>query len=188
MDAGINSASPTQFGLTPVILNSSIHGLRGIYRWVLFKNIYPHLCVLISTGKTKDKSNRTLDISHEQLISLAIDTLKESVDQGYEYIGPTPFPEGLTCEYLRIGLYVDDSCDVLLCCGRVSGALGNVKHDSPADIWMKSQAVCRGFLRGHGCPWKERDGTMPRQYYEVVHAELLQYISQTDDKAVTNAR
>ncbi len=176
--AGFNATTPTRLGITPVIMNKNYGELRGIYAWALKQNIYPHLCVLISTGKTKDVNSRTVDVTHEQLISLAIDALKESIDQGYEYIGPTPFPGGVTCEYLRIGLYLDDLGDIFLCSGRDSGALGNIREKKIKDVWLASSNARKEFINGHGCPWKERDNIIPANYYGVVDKEVKKYLEE----------
>ncbi|MCP4295608.1 MAG: radical SAM protein, partial [Proteobacteria bacterium] len=50
IEAGFNDYQPTRLGLTPVILNKNFDQLRDIYKWGLEKNVYPHLCPLISTG------------------------------------------------------------------------------------------------------------------------------------------
>lgn len=180
--AGFNSTTPTRLGITPVILNLNIHELREIYRWALSNNIYPHLCVLIPTGKAKDVSTRNLDISHEELISLTIDNYKEAIDQGYQYTGSTPFPGGVSCEYLRIGLYVDEFGDVFLCSGRDTGSLGNIKHDKLGEIWEKSFDERRPFIHGHGCPWKEQVNTIPPHFYEVVDKAVKEYITLCETK------
>jgi MoaA/NifB/PqqE/SkfB family radical SAM enzyme len=170
--AGFAACEPTRLGVTPVVTNLNIHELRGVYQWALSANIYPHLCVLISVGKTRDLNTRGLDISGEDLIELATDTIHESIRQGHEYLGPTPFPGGVRCEYLRIGLYVDDFGDVFLCSGRDTDSLGNIRTQSLADIWVNSYELRKPFLGGHGCPWKEHDGTIPADYYKEVHNRL----------------
>lgn len=177
--AGFNATEPTRLGLTPVILSKNYSDLRGIFRWGLENNIYPHLCVLIPSGKTKQKFPRALDITHEQLISLAIDNIKEAIDRNYDYLGPTPFPGGLHCHYLRIGLYLDNFGDIYMCSGEDSNPLGNIRNKKIKDIWLDSYNLRKKFIKGHGCPWKEKIGVIPSNYYKAVDEEVKKYIGRT---------
>ncbi|MDD5626785.1 MAG: radical SAM protein [Patescibacteria group bacterium] len=174
-EAGFNQGQPTRLCLAIVpITKQNIHEIYDIYVFARERNIYPVTTVSMCAGRARE-SWKDLTPREEELIALytriniyniekGVNTLKELSENGVSaYAGGHP------CNQVACGMYITSRGIVLRCPGDdVTVFSEDVRKESLADIWHRSENYARHGMFNCHCPPKDGKSIPQCLYQEVL--------------------
>jgi len=130
MERGFNKAEPTRLGIESVICKPNLSEIPEIFRWARRNNIYPHIEMMIHSGRAVHNANE-LDISIDE--AREIFTTLSEIDRtefGYSWIPKPPYVAG-DCDMVYRNIVVDSHGNIKPCFGFVD-VVGNVRETTLA--------------------------------------------------------
>lgn len=173
-DVGLNLGQPTRLCLAMVpITKQNIHEICDIYVWARERNIYPLTTVSMCAGRAR-KAWKNITPSAAELVDLYTRINIYNIEKGISTIdglkrdGISSYAGGCPCHQVACGMYVTSRGIVLRCPGDDVTVFGNVREESLADIWYKSEnyLLHRGIFNCH-CPPKDGK-SIPLALYDQV--------------------